>query len=66
MPNMTSQRLVAKVWPLLEDAVEAGIAYGWHRAHKHVETPEPDAIRDAIQAAVMNAIAERFDILPES
>lgn len=61
-----SEQLVAKVWPLLHEAVEVGVTIGWNRAHKHTDTPEPAAIQDAIHDAVMHEIAERFDILPES
>ena len=62
--KIRAERLVAKVWPLLGDAVEAGIAYGWTRAHKYADTPEPEAIRDAVYQAVMHELAERFDVDP--
>jgi hypothetical protein len=45
----------------LSDAVESGIAYGWARAHKHVDTPTQQAIADAIRNAIMNAICDAFD-----
>ena len=52
--------LVPRPYPLMEDAVEAGVRTGYRRAHKHVEAPSEDAIRDAIVAEVMTAICERF------
>lgn len=51
----------AKVYPLMRDAVETGIVRGYHRAFKHTNTPEPQAVMDEIEQAVMNEIAERFD-----
>jgi hypothetical protein len=34
---------------------------GWNRAHKHDATPEDEAIRNAIEQAVLNEICEWFD-----
>lgn len=45
-------------YAVLSRAVEEGVAYGWNRAHKHVDTPEPDCIKDQIETAVMSAICE--------
>ena len=50
-----------KAYPLIERAVEEGTAYGWNRAHKHTDAPEPAHIRDAIVAAVMNSLDEILD-----
>jgi hypothetical protein len=58
--RITSETIRAKVYPLMREAVEAGIAYGWMRAHKHVDDPGPDAIKEALEQAVMNEICERF------
>lgn len=53
-------RLKPDAWRLAAEAVEAGIAYGWQRAHKHTDTPNPETIRSEIERAVMNELAERF------
>ena len=45
---------------VLSEAVEEGIAYGWMRAHKHVDNPTEESIKDAIQNAVMTSICEYF------
>jgi hypothetical protein len=34
---------------------------GWNRAHKYDENPDPEAIRNAIEQAVLNEICEWFD-----
>lgn len=51
-----------KTYPLLVDAVENGVKYGYHRAHKHNDNPGQDQITDAIINAVINEIFEWFDI----
>jgi len=48
--------------PILRRAVEEGIAYGWRKAHKHTDKPSEDAIREAIEDAVMSEICEVFII----
>lgn len=58
--KISSEAIRAKVYPLMREAVEAGIAYGWQRAHKHVAHPDPEAIKAAIEQAVMTEICERF------
>lgn len=52
--------LRAKVYPLLVEAIEAGVAYGLNRAHKHTDTPTREQIAEAIEQAVMNEMCERF------
>jgi hypothetical protein len=51
----------AKEYNLIAQCVETGVMLGWNRAHKHDATPEPEAIRDAIEQAVLNEICEWFD-----
>jgi hypothetical protein len=51
----------AKEYNLIVQCVENGIMVGWNRAHKHDENPDPEAIRNAIEHAVMNEICEWFD-----
>jgi len=51
----------AKEYNLIAQCVETGVMRGWNRAHKHDATPEDEAIRDAIEQAVLNEICEWFD-----
>lgn len=51
-----------KTYPILVEAVENGVKYGYHRAHKHNDNPDRDQITDAITNAVINEIFEWFDI----
>ena len=37
-----------KTYPILVEAVENGVKYGYHRAHKHNDNPDQDQITDAI------------------
>ena len=60
---MTPSGLVPRVWPLLTEAVEAGVQRGWNRAHKHTDTPEEARILDEIHTAVMAELCERFHII---
>ena len=41
-------------------AIEEGVNRGWHRAHKHVENPTEESIKDSIEDHVMSAIYEYF------
>jgi len=50
-----------KTYPILVDAVENGVKYGYHRAHKHNDDPDQDQITDAIISAVINEICEWFE-----
>ena len=55
--------LIPKTQPLLENAIEDGVTYGYRRAHKHTETPTEYEICSAISDAVMLRIAEVFDFV---
>ena len=55
--------LIPKTQPLLENAIENGVTYGYRRAHKHTETPTEYEICSAISDAVMLRIAEVFDFV---
>lgn len=58
--------LKPKTWKVLQQAVETGVAYGWQRAHKHDDNPSEDAIKQAIEQAVLNEIADWFDVVEET
>jgi len=47
-----------KAWPIVSDAVERGVSYGYRRAYKYTETPSEDDIREAIEQGVMSELAE--------
>jgi len=51
----------AKEYNLIVQCIETGVMLGWNRAHKHDATPEDEAIRNAIEQAVLNEICEWFD-----
>jgi hypothetical protein len=51
----------AKEYNLIAQCVEDGVMLGWNRAHKHTEDPDPEAIRDAIEQAILSEICEWFD-----
>lgn len=55
-------RLKAKVYPLLCEAIEAGVAYGLTRAHKHTDTPTREQIAEAVEQAMLHELLERFEI----
>jgi hypothetical protein len=55
------ENMKAKEYNLITQCVETGVMLGWNRAHKHAGTPDPEAIRDAIEQAVLNEICEWFD-----
>lgn len=50
-----------RAYEVLRRAVEEGVASGYRRAHKYLEKPTEDELRDHIEGGVMNAIAEWFD-----
>jgi len=43
---------------IIEDAVERGVRYGIHRAHKHTENPSEEHLIQEIHRAVMNDLSE--------
>jgi hypothetical protein len=51
-----------KLFPVLEMAVEDGVAHGLNRAHKHIDNPTRDQIVVAVTEGVLNSICEWFDL----
>ena len=48
------------MYKLVSNCVDAGVNYGWNRAHKHTDSPSEAQIKDEIYNAVMNEISEWF------
>ena len=48
------------MYHILNLAVEQGVREGWRRAHKHVDQPHEDSIKEHIEDAVMSAIHDYF------
>lgn len=55
-----------KTYNLIRECIERGTSYGWNRAHKHVNDPTEDQIKNAIEDAIMNEICEWFTFEDES
>lgn len=49
-----------KIEVILEKAIYDGINYGWHRAHKHTDTPDAYCVRAEIENAIWDSIHEVF------
>jgi hypothetical protein len=45
---------------ILEMAIEEGVQRGWRLAHKHIENPTEESIKEKIEDAVMSQIYEYF------
>lgn len=50
-----------RLYSLVEDAIENGIAAGWRRAHKHTDKPGEDHIKTEILQYVMLNLCELID-----
>lgn len=59
--RIQSESLKVKAYPVLVHAVEAGVAYGYHRAFKHTEKPTEAQIIEQVADAVITEICEAFD-----
>jgi hypothetical protein len=51
----------AKIRHILEECIEAGVAYGYERAHKHTDTPNETHIQWCIEDAIWLEIDEHFE-----
>lgn len=60
-PEKTTAHPHMKVYSIIANAVHAGVVYGHGRAHKHTQTPDADALREAIYSAVMLELTEVLD-----
>ncbi len=41
-----------RIRQILERAIEDGIAYGYHRAHKYTDTPDSDLLQERISYGI--------------
>jgi hypothetical protein len=57
-PLPVSAALRIDAYAVVASAVEAGIARGWRRAHKHTEAPGEHGICEAMEQGVMEALCE--------
>lgn len=57
--------MTPKFYPLLEQCIEAGLARGYQRAHKHRPDPTVDHLIAEQQQAIMTELNEWFDF-PEA
>lgn len=46
---------------ILTQAIERGISYGYHRAYKYTDEPDPLKIMEQIEIEIWNEIDELFD-----
>ena len=46
----------------LEETIQFGVDYGYMRAHKHVDHPSEDQLKQALIDALEAAFDERWDI----
>ena len=47
-------------YKILDNAIEAGIQYGYQRAYKYTDTPSADLVKAEIHNAIMNELSEVF------
>lgn len=58
-----SARVKLDAYKIISESIEASVEIGWKRAHKHVESPSSDHIKDEIIHSIMNNLCEilKFD-----
>ncbi len=54
-----------RAWPIVSDAVERGVSYGYRRAYKHTDEPEESYVLECMEQAVMSELAEIIDFSTE-
>ena len=50
-----------KIYKLIEQIVEQGTDAGYHRAHKHTDTPNEETIKNCIEQYIMQSFDETFE-----
>ncbi len=59
-PKKPQNALRVDVYAVLRRAVEDGVARGWRYAHKHTDTPQPEAVQEQIINAIMGEVCDVF------
>ena len=54
-----------KIYKLIEQIVEQGIDAGYHRAHKHTDTPDEETIKSCIEQYIINGFDDYFEFAQE-
>lgn len=54
-----------KSYTIIEEAVNRGVGFGWHRAHKYVDNPTEEIIKENMLNEVMLALTEILDFNEE-
>ena len=52
------RRIDVNSYVIVDRAVEEGVAIGYMRAHKHVEHPDAETLKENIHREVMNSLCE--------
>jgi hypothetical protein len=50
-----------KVYPLLEQCIESGVAHGLRRAYKHDNSPSEEFIASSIVTSTLEELSEWFE-----
>ena len=54
-----------KIYKLIEQIVEQGTDAGYHRAHKHTDTPDEETIKSCIEQYIINGFDDYFEFAQE-
>lgn len=54
-----------KIYKLIEQIVEQGTDAGYHRAHKHTDTPNEETIKNCIEQYIMSGFDDYFEFAKE-
>lgn len=50
-----------KAYSIIEQAIETGVNWGWSRAHKYVDNPDENHIKQEMLHEIMLALSEVVD-----
>ena len=50
-----------RAYNIVSDAIERGIERGYRRAHKHVDNPREEEVKEAVFIAVMGELCDIID-----
>jgi hypothetical protein len=59
MPKKVKLRV--NIYKVVSEAVEQGVTYGYRRAHKHVDNPDEEHMKQELFNGVLNALCEVID-----